>query len=261
MIEPAKVLSGIPSALRDPLIESYREISSYYLERKWGPAELDGGKFAEIVFTIINDYLRGTISPKPAKPPKMLQACQALEQLPAASTRVGDRSLRVLIPRVLPVLYEVRNNRNVGHVGGDVDPNAMDASAVVALASWIMAELVRIFHNVSIKEAQDTVDALVERKTPLIWEVEPGGIKRVLNKDMGAKDQALLLLHHSTGWVSASELQGWIEYKNPTNFRDKILSELHKPARLIEYDAVGDRAKISPLGAAEVEQRLLKTRP
>ena len=67
--------------------------------------------------------------------------------------------------------YEIRNNRGVGHVGGDVDPNHMDAEAVQTMAGWAMAELVRIFHGVKTEEAQETVDALVERKSPIIWEV------------------------------------------------------------------------------------------
>ena len=35
------------------------------------------------------------------------------------------------------------NNRNVGHVGGDVDPNHMDATGVLAQCNWVMGELVR----------------------------------------------------------------------------------------------------------------------
>jgi hypothetical protein len=188
----------------------------------------------------------------------MADACRALEGKPAVPNLVGDKSLRVFIPRALVFLYDVRNQRGVGHIGGDVDANAMDASAVVAMASWVIAELVRIFHQVSTKEAQDTVEALVERKTPLIWEVEAGGTKRVLVPGMKTKDQVLLLLHHSNGWVPAATLQKWVEYKHSTNFRDTVLSELHRPTRLIEFDVVGDRARISPLGAADVEQRLLK---
>ena len=99
----------------------------------------------------------------------------------------------------------------------------------------------------------------MERKTPLIREVDAGGTKRVLVPGLKTKEQVLLLLHHSTGWVPAATLQKWVEYKNPTNFRNNVLSELHKPTRLIEFDAAGDRAKISPAGAADVEQRLLKT--
>jgi len=153
------------------------------------------------------------------------------------------------------VLYEIRNNRGVGHVGGDVDPNHMDAEAIQGMASWLMAELVRIFHGATIKEAQETVDALVERKSPLIWEV--GGGKRVLDPKMTAKNQVLMLLHHSADWVSGSDLLKWVEYSSPSMFRSSVLQALHK-ARLIEFDADKALARISPLGAKTVEDDLLR---
>jgi len=43
--------------------------------------------------------------------------------------------------------YEIRNNRGVGHVGGDVDQNHMDAKIVVEMAKWTIAELIRLFHS------------------------------------------------------------------------------------------------------------------
>jgi hypothetical protein len=109
----------------------------------------------------------------------------------------------------LLVLYKIRNKRGVGHVGGDVDANHMDAEAVQVMVSRVIAELVRIFHGVTTKEARDTeardtIDALVERKSPVIWEVE--GVKRVLDPGMSAKNKVLTLLHHSTGWVPEVDL-------------------------------------------------------
>ncbi len=256
MIDPARALAGLPAGLRGELIDSYRKITRNFIERRWEPSELNGGKFAEVVFTIVEGTIAGAYPQKAKKPPRMVDACRALESKPA-TVLPSDRSLRVHIPRALVFLYDIRNQRGVGHVGGDVDPTAMDASAVVAMASWVMAELVRIFHRVTTQEAQDTVEALVERKTPMVWEVEPGGIKRILDPGMIGKDQVLIFLHHSTGWVRAVDLCKWVEQKNATQFRDKVLAGLHK-ARLIEFDSVGDRAKISPLGAENVEQRLLR---
>src|SRR6266851_1018203 len=71
------------------------------------------------------------------------------------------RSFQILIPRLLPALYEVRNNRGVGHIGGDVDPNHMDATFVISSCNWVMAELVRVYHDLSTNEAQEIVDTLV----------------------------------------------------------------------------------------------------
>ena len=73
------------------------------------------------------------------RPSNFVEACRRLE-----SNSGGPRSFKILIPRLLPLLYEIRNNRNVGHVGGDVDPNHMDATTVLAIVAWVMAELVRV---------------------------------------------------------------------------------------------------------------------
>lgn len=256
MIDASRLLAELPQALREELLDSYRKIMSNYLERRWEPAELNGGKFCEVVYSIVDGALKGSFPANASKPANMLAACQVLERRSPDPNRVGDRSLRILIPRLLPVLYEIRNNRGVGHVGGDVDPNHMDAEAVQVMASWAMAEMVRIFHGVETEEAQETVDALVERKSPIIWEIHD--MKRVLDSKMTAKSQVLLLLHHSTGWVSAADLLTWVEYSNPNNFRFAVLKPLHE-ARLIEFDGVNRRASISPLGIKKVEEELLRS--
>jgi hypothetical protein len=257
MIDPSKVLAGIPAGLRDPLFQHYQEIATNFAEHRWEPAELDGGKLCEVVYNIIDGCIKKRFAARPSKPANMVQACRALEGLPADPTRVGDRSLRVLIPRVIQGLYEIRNNRGVGHAGGDVDPNFMNATVVYSMASWTLAELVRAFHGVSTTEAQETVDALVERKIGLVWQVED--IKRVLDPAMNKDDQALVLLYAKPAWVKEQDLYDWVEYSAKNTFRANILKPLHKN-RLIEYDAKQKRARISPLGSHHVEQQILKTR-
>jgi hypothetical protein len=257
MIEPTKILAGLPAGLRDVLVRHYREIGTNFMERSWEPSELNGGKFCEAVYAVIDGVLTGTFPAKPSKPKDMVQACRAFEAFPTDQNRVGDRSLRVLIPRVLPPLYEIRNNRGVGHVGGDVNPNLLDATAVYGMASWILAELVRIFHRVSTEEAQETVDELIERKVSLIWEI--GKVKRVQDPEMGNRDQVLLLLHTNRAWVLEKDLANWVDYSSVSVFRSRVLQPLHK-VRLIEYDRVKSRAHISPLGSKMVEDKILSAR-
>src|ERR1700733_13021618 len=204
MINSSKVLASIPAGLREPLFQSYREIATNFAEHRWEPSELNGGKFCEVVYAIINGVIAGSFPVRAAKPRDMVLACRALEKVPAQSAGVGYRSLRVLIPRVLPPLYEIRNNRGVGPAGGDVDPNFMDATAVFGMASWILAELVRIFHGVSTQDAQETADALVERKIGLVWEIED--VKRVLDPNMRKDDQTLVLLYTKPSWVPEQDL-------------------------------------------------------
>jgi len=103
VINPSHVLPALPKALREELLKSYQQIMSNYLERRWEPSELNGGKFCEATYSIISGAIKGSFPAKASKPGDMLSASRALEKETPDPNRVGDRSLRILIPRVLPV--------------------------------------------------------------------------------------------------------------------------------------------------------------
>jgi len=131
----------------------------------------------------------------------------------------------------------------------------MDATAVLSGASWVLAELVRVFHGVTPVEAQSAVDALVAKRHPLVW--SEGDVRRVLDADMGKADQTLVLLYSANDWVDVAELIRWVEYSNPTVFRKSILVPAHRN-RVLEYDRREEKAKLTPRGIAEVENRLFQ---
>jgi hypothetical protein len=242
MPAPTAVLSTVPAGLRDPLLVEYDRIVQNYMERRWTSAELSGGLFSEIVYTILDGHAKGTYAAKPSKPNDMVSACRTLEK-----NKHVPRSFQILIPRTLPALYEVRNQRGVGHTGGDVDSNHMDSNAVLAMTSWIMAELVRVFHNLPVDEAQTLVDNLVERRTPLIW--QSGNMKRVLDPTMLVKDQIMVLVASAAGEVSVDDLMKWIGYSktNKTKFKG-IIRALHSK-RHVEFDDARQMVQILPPGA------------
>jgi hypothetical protein len=179
-------------------------------------------------------------------------------RLPEAGAGGGGRarSISIQIPRMLIALYEIRNNRNVGHVGSDVDPNHMDAVCVLQMSKWVMAELARVLHELSTQEATAIVDSLVERETPLIWEVN--GRKRVLNTNLNMRDKTFLLLHASSGAVGEAELVSWIEHSNASVYRRDVLRPAHR-SRYLKYDEKARDVQISPRGIEYVEENLLPT--
>ena len=240
-------LSAIPKGLREPLLNEYRSITRNYAEHRWSPSELSGGPFCEIVYSILDGFAKSAYSKKPSKPRDFVGACRKL----GSNTGV-PRSFQILIPRALPAMYEVRNNRGVGHVGGDVDPNHMDATLVVSMANWTMAELVRVFHNFSIDDAQALVDNLAERRIPLVW--HGSNVKRVLNPAMALKDQILLLISSGAGKVSINDLLDWCEYKNRVYFR-RIVRELHYK-RLVELSKDASFVELLPPGFVYVSNLL-----
>jgi hypothetical protein len=248
---PSPVLGGLPPVLRQELIDELNKIERNYREGRWEPAELDGGRLAEVVYSIVKGSLSGKMPPRSSKPPQMVQAIQRLEQFPATA---GPRSMRVLIPRVLLGLLDIRNDRDVGHTGGEVPSNHMDATYVLAAAKWLVAELVRIFHQVDVATATQFVEALVERDTPAVWVVVPGR-KRVLNSKMSARERVLLLLHSTPGPVADSVLREWAEYSHVTKFKKDILAGLHAD-NLVDYDQTSGLVRLSAPGARYVEARL-----
>ena len=244
------LLNNIPEGLRIPLINEYNSIVQNYFEHRWSPSELSAGKFCEIVYNIILGFGTGSYPATPTKPRNFVDACKRLEN----NTTV-PRSFQILIPRLLPALYEVRNNRGVGHIGGDVDPNQMDAHLTVSMCSWIMGELIRVYHNTSTKIAQINVDYLTERKIPLVWTIN--NIKRILNPNIRIPDQILIFLATSNSKLTFHELINWVEYTNSTYFK-KILKKLHKE-RLIEYSS-DNEIYILPPGIEKAEIIIKKER-
>ncbi len=237
-------LASVPDALRDPLLGEFVQIVQNYLERRWSPSELSGGRFCEVVYTILEGYARSSYPSAPSKPRDFVAACRTLE----THTHV-PRSFQILIPRLLPALYEIRNNRGVGHVGGDVNPNHMDANAVLAISSWVMAELVRVFHGLSADEAQQVVDALVERRVPLVWTGED--VRRVLDPNLPLKDQVLLLLGSSPSRIRLADLLSWCGYKDKGYFL-RLLRRMHRD-RLVQLSADESSVQILPPGSKAVE--------
>jgi hypothetical protein len=239
MVAREQLLAAVPTGLRGPLFSEFNSIIQNYLESRWRPSELSAGHFCEIVYTILLGHAAAKFAPKPSKPRDFAGACRALEN----KTNV-PRSFQILIPRMLPPLYEVRNNRGVGHTGGDVDSNFMDSTVVVAMVKWIVAELVRVFHDVSITEAQTIVDSLAEVTLPMVW--SEGGMKRVLDPNIPLKKQILMLVGSTPSKTKRADLERWIEPKTE-GYLSRALHELHS-TRHIEFDETDGLIQILPPG-------------
>lgn len=240
-----QLLAAVPAGLREPLFAELNSIIQNFLEGRWSPSELSGGLFSEIVYTILHGHAKGSYAKKPSKPGNFVDACRALEK----NTHV-PRSFQILIPRTLPALYEVRNNRGVGHVGGDVDPNFMDSTLVVGMSKWIVGELVRVFHDVSVTEAQTIVDSLAEVTLPMVW--SEGGMKRVLDPTIQLKKQIMILVGSTPSKTKQADLDRWIEPQSP-GYLARALRELHS-ARYVEFNEADGLVQLLPPGAKVVAE-------
>ena len=212
---------------------------------------MNGGKFTEACARILEQELTGTYTPLGTPIRNMALLLRGFESQPATH----NESIRVHIPRVLLSIYNIRNRRGVGHLGGDVNANVADSTLIISNADWILAELYRIFYSTSLEEAQKIVNELVSRKLILVHKI--GQTYRVLATFLSFKEQTLLLLMTSyPNPVTDKELIEHLEYSNPSMFKTRILLPLHKE-RKIEFSKNGE-ALILPPGVKFIESNYQK---
>jgi hypothetical protein len=134
----------------------------------------------------------------------------------------GADSVRLHIPRTLRLIYDVRNKRDVAHLGDGIDPTQQDATRVIRNMEWVLAELVRLFHNVSAAEASGIIAELVSKDIPLIQVFD--GYPRVL-KPLKASDHLLVLLYwRGTEGATFDELYSWARPAMRSNLRRTLTS-------------------------------------
>ena len=235
-----------PPDVIDALLAAYKEIESNFALRKWKASELDAGHFVEAARRIIDHALTGSHIPIGSKLADFSDV-----ELRRYEQQKGDESYRMLIPRILKSVYNIRNKRGVGHLGA-VSPNEMDATYIMYSTKWVLAEIVRLSSGLSATETQKAIDAIVERRLSVLWKHE--GIARVLASGLTAREQVLILLYDESPQPE-SKLQAAVEYRKLTNFR-KILGRLHDE-RLIEY-RLGETAHITPKGLLAAEELWLE---
>ena len=162
-VQQGFIAAGIPAELVKELLEAFAEAKRRFYRDDLRPFEIEGARFSEAVFRILEWATTQQYTPLGGNLPKVPTLMGKLEQATAA-----PESVRFHIPRTLRLIYDVRNKRDVAHLGDGIDPNQQDATMVVRNMEWVLAELVRLYHNVSATEAHGIIVDLVSKDVPLI---------------------------------------------------------------------------------------------
>jgi len=236
----------LPQDIITTLLDEYQHIKQQFFMRKFQPAELNAARFSECILRLIEFLDTGnyTAFGKQLNSQKIINC---------ATNNTGlAESIRFFIPQLTRVLLDIRNKRNVAHVGGEVNPNYSDSLLVTHSADWILIELIRNYHTNSIDEARKIVESINETKIPVIAEVD--GFIRIQNTQLTAEQKTLLVLYYKQpDKVSDSDLAKWIKYTNASRYRTQILKLLDNNA-LIHY--INDFCILLPKGIAYVEKNI-----
>ncbi|TIT01462.1 hypothetical protein [Mesorhizobium sp.] len=240
-------LKVLPDGLKDPLIAEFEQALDEYRAGDWESVGVKAGKFCEIAYCICAGHVAGKFPYTPHKPENFPQKCLLLEE----HNKTKGRGMCVQIPRILIALYELRNNRAIGHVSSEVSPNHMDAEFFVRGMKWVMAEFVRQLSELPLDVSHALIEAVTARTFQIVW--SSGDARRILEPAKSASHKTLILLYAEAKPVKAAALRGWVEYANLTLFKSRVLDELHSKA-FIHFDRAKDTAEILPPGQAFVEK-------
>lgn len=245
----ALLAAKAPAPLIGALLDAYGELKDNFNFEKFRPSELEGGRFAEAAIRIVQHLATGSHDPMGKALPRFDNLVKALENVPPAN---AHESLRIHLPRALFTVYGVRNRRDVGHIGGDVNPNRADAYFVVAVCDWVLAELIRLTFNCPLVEAQGMVDNLVERRIPIVHDF--GGFPKILRPDLTIPDKVMVLAYRfGLSGFSVRDLQKWLRPVKPSTLGVALL-RLDRDKAFLHRD--GDKCCITPAGTRYVEKNM-----
>lgn len=137
----------------------------------WETSLSKAGKFIEAIIKLLWVYAGQAL---PAKQKDFKAGVYAQKIINLQATALPDDSLRLQIPRASIFIYDITSNRGGRHDSDEVAPNEMDASTILPMCSWILAELVRFAtkKSIDIEEAKKIISSLIERKYPIFEEID-----------------------------------------------------------------------------------------
>jgi hypothetical protein len=192
----------VPRELQEAVLTSAGDVVDHYVAGRTGPSELSGGHFAEAVARVIQFLGTGSYAPLGKTLVRFPDLMSSFKDMPL------DDAMRLHVPRLLQVLYDVRNRRGVGHLPGTVSANRSDAELILTSVKWVLVEFVRLYHLQDHAAAQHLVDRLMVRHVPHVESFD-GALRVVTAEKVSIPDAIVILLGAAGGEVHRSQLVEW----------------------------------------------------
>jgi hypothetical protein len=178
-IDP-RVVADILSAY-EGLIQKHRALDAE-------AALTRAGKFVEHVFRALEFIRTGTV---PAEIKSPAQTAKQLEN----DTGLPE-PIQILIPRIaLAMVYDLRSKRGAVHVK-EIDPRGIDVDLSAKAASWIIAELIRLYHVDDENAVRLEMTALTRATFPLLESIDG---EDFVSKKVPSRVEVQLLLGRKGG--------------------------------------------------------------
>lgn len=172
----------------DAIERHFQRLVEDYQKREWEDSITKAGRFIEAILKALWKHAGETVQTGRA-----FKAGSIIDQL-VNKTLLRD-SLRLTIPRGCRLVYDIASNRGARHDADEIEANEMDATAVLTVCSWVLAEMVRYSQKgLDVAQGKAVVDGVMRRRYPFIEEID-GRVYVDIAKS--AREAALLILWHA----------------------------------------------------------------
>ncbi|MEQ8387372.1 MAG: hypothetical protein RLP16_05420 [Alphaproteobacteria bacterium] len=168
------------------LINAYQSLVARHRSGNLEGALTMAGRFVEHVLRAIESIRTG-------RAPSEIKSVNANIKFLENQTQLPE-PLRILIPRVLyGMIYNLRSKRDAVHVK-EIDPTPIDVSLAVMSASWVMAELLRLYHASDDRTIAAAMNVLMRTAIPFVEAINGDTF---VSQKVSAETEVLLLLAHA----------------------------------------------------------------
>lgn len=179
--------TGLDPKIVEAILDSFENMISKNQTADYQYSLMQAGRFVEHVLRGIEFVRTGVVVTE-------IKSVAAEIRNIENDTGLND-SLRFLIPRALyGMIYDIRSKRNAVHVK-EIDPSRIDTSLAISAASWVVAELLRLYHQGPEKDIVQLMGVLSRGRVPL---VEVIADEALVTSKVPVNVELLLLLVHAT---------------------------------------------------------------
>lgn len=158
---------GLHKQSVERLLDHYQRMQGRLAEGEYDEAGTHIGNFCENMVNILRDKMGESIQSRPDLG-TFVDQC--------TSDNMGSSepdSIRVQLARTLRTAYDIRNNRDSVHVNLTVPVNQADTQAGVAMCSWMLAEVLRVYGYGDEADDMDQIGELIKELSEPVSDGNP----------------------------------------------------------------------------------------
>jgi hypothetical protein len=240
----------------DALVNHFQRGVADYHQGRWENALAKHAKFLEAV-------LKALLAEAglPAQTGRQFKVDNAINSLGALPSGPVDDSIRLTIPRACRFIYDITSNRGGRHDSDTIDANEMDATAIVGVCAWTLAEMVRYAQKLGDPDsAKLAVDGLMRRRYPFVEEID-GRTYVDLKSAKSARDLGLLILwHKGASRISRGELAEAIRRQRRSVTVKNARVAVTRLSDVVDDDGAGN-IRLRASGVREAERLIAAAEP